>query len=66
MRSHLAARPAEALVSACASLGLLTVTDGRYSLTPVSEDYLVEGGPAYFGSFFDVSIANGVLAYRPV
>jgi O-methyltransferase/methyltransferase family protein len=62
-RLHLAPRPAEALLSVCASLGLLTVADGRYSLTPVSEDYLVEGGPAYFGTFFDVSIANGVLTF---
>ncbi len=60
---HIAARPAEALVSACASLGLLVARDGLWSLTPVSEDYLVEGGATYFGSFFDISIAYGVLAY---
>ena len=60
---NLAPRPAEALISVCVSLGLLAITDGRYSLTPVSEDYLVEGGPAYFGNFFDVSIANGVLLF---
>ena len=59
----LSTRPAEALLSVCASLGLLAVSDGRYSLTPVTEDYLVEGGPAYFGTFFDVSIANGVLTF---
>jgi hypothetical protein len=60
---HIAARPAEALVSACVSLGLIAVKDGRCSLAPVSEDYLVEGGPAYFGSFFDVSLQYGVLAF---
>jgi hypothetical protein len=42
---------------------LLAVREGLWSLTPVSEDYLVEGGPAYFGSFFDVSLAYGVLAF---
>ncbi|MBI5234038.1 MAG: methyltransferase [Deltaproteobacteria bacterium] len=60
---HIAARPAEALVSACASLGLIEVGDGLCSLSPVAEDYLVEGGPAYFGSFFDLSLAYGVLAF---
>jgi O-methyltransferase/methyltransferase family protein len=60
---HIAARPAEALIAVCVSLGLLEVKDGRYGLTPVSEDYLVEGGPAYFGNFFDVSLAYGVLAF---
>jgi hypothetical protein len=61
---HIALRPAQAIVSACVSLGLLAFTDGRYRLTPVAEDYLVEGGPAYFGNFFDVSLANGALAYE--
>jgi O-methyltransferase/methyltransferase family protein len=60
---HIAARPAEALVSACAALGLIAVKGGLCSLTPVSEDYLVEEGPAYFGNFFDVSLAYGVLAF---
>jgi O-methyltransferase/methyltransferase family protein len=60
---RVAARPAEALVSVCASLGLIAVKDGLCSLTPLSEDYLVEGGPAYFGNFFDVSLAYGVLAF---
>jgi hypothetical protein len=60
----LAPRPAEALLSMCLSLGLLAFADNRYSLTPVSEDYLVPGGPAYFGDFFDNSIANGVLSFE--
>jgi predicted O-methyltransferase YrrM len=60
---HIAVRPAEALVNVCVSLGLITVKDGRYELMPVSEDYLAEGGAAYFGNFFDVSLAYGVLAF---
>jgi hypothetical protein len=48
---HLAARPAEALLSVCGVLGLTQVQDGRYSLTPTAEDYLLEGSPTYFGGF---------------
>ena len=55
---HLARRPAAALLSVCASLGLVRVQDGNYSLTPVSEDYLVESSPTYFGAEFDLTIAN--------
>ena len=52
-------RPAEAILSACVSLGLLQVRDSKYSLTPVSEDYLLESSPTYFGKFLDfVSIQN--------
>lgn len=61
---HLAPRPAEAILSVCASLGLLQLKDGGYALTPVAEDYLLPDGPAYFGNFIDVSLANGVLAYE--
>jgi len=31
-------RPAEALLSVAASLGLVRLVDGRYSLTPVAEN----------------------------
>ncbi|MBI5740772.1 MAG: methyltransferase [Nitrospirae bacterium] len=58
------ARPAEALVLACRSLGLLTYQDGRYALAPVAEQYLVAGSPTYFGTFFDVSLAQGVLTFE--
>lgn len=61
---HIAPRPAQAVLSVCVALGLLAVEDGLYRLTPVAEDYLVPGGPAYFGNFFDVSLANGVLSYE--
>jgi len=60
---HIALRPAEALVSVCVSLGLITVADGRYSLTPLSEDYFLESSPTYFGGFLDVSISTGVLTF---
>jgi ubiquinone/menaquinone biosynthesis C-methylase UbiE len=51
-------RPAEALVSVSAALGLLEETDGRYSLTAVAEDYLLESSPTYFGGYFDMMIRN--------
>ncbi|WP_207936079.1 methyltransferase [Actinomadura sp. KC216] len=56
-------RPAELLLTACAALGLLRVTDpGRYENTPVAEEYLVEGKPFYFGGvvqLFDRHSAPG-------
>jgi SAM-dependent methyltransferase len=55
---HIARRPAETLLSVCASLGLLQVQDGRYSLAPVAEDYLLESSPTYFGGELDLTIAN--------
>lgn len=55
---HIAARPAEALLSVCVAWGLMHVQDGCYSLTPTSEDYLLESSPTYFGGFLDFVIAN--------
>lgn len=60
---HIALRPTEALVSVCISLGLITAEEGRYSLTPLSEDYFLESSPTYFGSFLDVSISTAVLTF---
>src|SRR5215831_15449376 len=37
----------------CASLGFIQLRDGDYSLTQVSEDYLVETSPTYFGAILD-------------
>jgi len=51
-------RPAEALVSVNAALGLLEESDGRYSLSAVAEDYLLESSPTYFGGYFDMMIRN--------
>ncbi len=50
---NLAKRPAETLLSVCTSLGFVVLKDGRYSLTPLSEDYLLPSSPTYFGWFFD-------------
>ncbi|MFT4100237.1 MAG: methyltransferase [Burkholderiaceae bacterium] len=48
-------RPAEMLLTGCASLGLLEKTDGRYRNTPLSEAYLVRGKPYYFGGFVQMA-----------
>ena len=55
---NIASRPAEALVSVSTALGLLEERDGRYALTPVAEDYLLEESATYFGGYFDQ--AHGV------
>jgi hypothetical protein len=47
----IAERPAEMLLTACASLGLLDKRDGRYRNSPLAAKYLVPGGPDYCGGF---------------
>ena len=42
-------RPAEMLLSGCASLGLLEKRGERYYNSPLSEEFLVRGKPYYFG-----------------
>ncbi len=62
---NIASRPAEALVSVSTALGLLEERDGRYSLTPMAEDYLLERSATYFGSYFDMMIQNyGVYSFE--
>jgi len=51
-------RPAEAILSVATALGFLSLHDGRYSLTPLAEDYLLEKSPSYFGFFWDMMIDN--------
>jgi 3-hydroxy-5-methyl-1-naphthoate 3-O-methyltransferase len=46
-------RPAGILLTACAGLGLLSVTGGAYANTPVAEAFLVKGAPAYFGDYVE-------------
>lgn len=44
-------RPAEMLLTGCASLGLLEVAGGRYRNSALAEEFLVEGKPYYFGGW---------------
>jgi hypothetical protein len=54
---EIARRPAEALLTVCISLGLVQREEGRYTLTPVSEAYLLPSSPTFFGSRLDMMIA---------
>ena len=60
-RLQLARRPAETLLMVCVSLGLIQVQDGRYGLTPLAEDHLLESSPTYFGGMLDLYITNAPL-----
>jgi 3-hydroxy-5-methyl-1-naphthoate 3-O-methyltransferase len=44
-------RPADMLLAACASLGLLDADGTGYRNSPVAEAFLVAGRPGYFGGF---------------
>ena len=51
-------RPAEAILTVATALGFLSLQEGRYSLTAVTEEYLLEKSPNYFGFFWDLMIDN--------
>ncbi len=51
-------RPAEAILTTATALGFLSLQEERYSLTPVSKEYLLENSPNYFGFFWDLMIDN--------
>jgi cyclopropane fatty-acyl-phospholipid synthase-like methyltransferase len=51
-------RPAAALLTLSASVGLVQLKEGHYSLTPLAEDYFLERSPTYFGGFLDMVIAQ--------
>lgn len=51
-------RPAEAILTVAVALRFLQLRDGRYALTPLAEDYLLERSPTCFGPYFDLLIAN--------
>lgn len=64
---NIAPRPAEAMLAVCASRGLVQAEKGRYSLTPLAEDYLLESSPTYFGGFLDLWRAqSSMLSYEKV
>ena len=55
---NLKQRPTEAILTAATALGFLALRDERYSLTEVSEEYLLEKSPNYFGFLWDLMIDN--------
>jgi len=54
----IASRPASALLSVNTALKLVALKDGRYALTPVAENYLVESSSTSFTGYLDMAIAN--------
>ena len=60
---NLARRPAHALLAVATALGLLRLSDGRYALTPLAEDYLLEDSPTYFGGVFDGTLG---ISFAPL
>ncbi len=57
----IASRPAAALLSVNASLGLIRLEDDRYSLTPLAENYLVESSRLSFSGYLDLIIGTHSL-----
>lgn len=53
----IAPRPAQALLSVCMASGFVQREDGYYALTPLAEDYLLDGSPTYFGGVLDLDTA---------
>lgn len=51
-------RPATALLALCTAAGLLRSQEDRYELSPLSQTYLLESSPHYFGAFIDMLSAN--------
>jgi hypothetical protein len=58
----IARRPAEALLAVSTSLGFIWFRDGKYSLTPIGEDYLLPSSPTYYGHYFDAFLQNSSFA----
>jgi O-methyltransferase len=56
-------RPAEMLLTGCASLGLLVKNDGRYVNSPLAEEFLVPGKPYSFGGWVQMLDQRRYLAW---
>ena len=64
---NIAPRAASALLTTCTALGLVQAQEGVYSLTPTSENYLLETSPAYFGGYLDLLIeTNSLVSFESV
>jgi SAM-dependent methyltransferase len=57
-------RPAKALLAVATATGFLRLEEGRYSLTQVSRDYLLDSSPTYFGHLWDI-VADIFPVYDP-
>jgi hypothetical protein len=64
---EIAPRPTETLLAMCAALGLVQAQDGRYALTSLAEDYLLDDSPTSFGGYLDLIKASAaVYSYEGV
>jgi SAM-dependent methyltransferase len=54
----LASQPAEALLTLLEAMALIQSQNGRYTLTPLAADALLESSPTYLGWYLDREIAN--------
>jgi SAM-dependent methyltransferase len=61
-------RPAQAILAAASALGFVQVAGGSYSLTPLSQKYLLETSPTYMGSWWDIVTdhVSDAFSYDPV
>lgn len=58
-------RAVETLLIICVAAGLLRSENGRYSLMPVAEDYLLDSSPTYMGALFGLwSDEDEPFSYR--
>jgi hypothetical protein len=55
------ARSADALLTVAAAQGFVTARDGRYTLTPLGRDYLLDSGPFSRKGMLDFARATAVL-----
>ena len=63
----IAPRPSETLLTMCAAMGLIRERDGRYTLTELAEDYLLDDSPTAFGGYLDLLKASAsVYSYAGV
>jgi 3-hydroxy-5-methyl-1-naphthoate 3-O-methyltransferase len=72
--NNLGVRPADMLLTACASLGLLGKAGERYFNAPVSEEFLIPGKRFYFGAWIELcdqrvegwtNLTDGLRQNRP-
>jgi cyclopropane fatty-acyl-phospholipid synthase-like methyltransferase len=59
----IAPRGARAILSLCASAGLVRRDGEHWALTQPAADYLVEGKPTYFGRFIDFAVVANERLY---
>lgn len=51
-RHGLAARPTDVMLTLFRAMGLIELEDGRYGVTPVAREHLVQGSPWYLGPYY--------------